>query len=1297
MNFGLTYARHKAVTVFNRIDHLARAITEQAAAKLFQEDADNLLLESVTLEDLDTTLFYGIDAGQDFMMEAITTQKARVNKTMQAFSRSLNQALTGTGITADKEVEVSKPRKSGAIAVMTGKVNLSDGQSVSVVFHAPDNDPLVINPDDTLIAFRFLLNARDITHAVAPNGGSDISLKQVTMVISNLVEKNSDKFQAKQSENQALKQEIEQAAEKSEHLESEMAMTSDLITQAEAEIKQATSNADKLQARIDKQNALQEKLQADIDSWEAKKVVASSGDGQAQQPTAEPKTGEPGEYSLSPEQRKNALDRIWNKKSADFRSGRGKNRSIMVNGMILDQRSAGTTVVPLDALSDTEIARILDTTVGELSGAVAGYDFKQAAPVPAGNEVEAALNAAIEDGGRPTTDKLIRNLPESEFKTAIQSAITTYRGKTGRLFMPRAVDFAPSVQLLMDHNVTDQETLLSSIKDFDRFGFLPDDSRQAREAATMATDKLRTLGDKVDQARRSKKPEKVENAINAIIEEMPKFQLPDATQERSVANLLNKAKEAKSGSLTEAVEFLQYASAYHGLTPIGYGDMKTSPAAPGEAQEVDPTQEQPAQSQAPQEPAQEPEPTPEPAPEPEKTQSDDPHDNHPHKDVPEVAQRIAEFRANKGRVFKKGERAISKGLARYTITDVDSPLTATLRDEDGHSFAFSPEDLDFMQIHVEGINEPDAPLDELVELLADIGTPLNQFIDEKGKMSFDGQDAIVDHLRTKGMNIKYAVKQAQRLRFAQNKGEIDLRDAGPKGLPTKDLKSIVDALNNGDINLKVARERVDGLMMAQPNTVQKPLRAASQAKRKNSFLEYMDEAIKLKEAYNPNAPRVNLGGLNTYDFNTETYNVIDEIGMFGKSWDQVGQVRPDKLFQLIEEQNLDARVLDAAKDYYGDKSGSEPEPEPAPTQEPVQPAATELTKLQSSVNNVKKRFERGELSVRNAKYWFEPGGLGLSIEKTPEVEAAINKALAAKRKTAFLDALDEAVAIEQSQLAAKQEPAPQVDFLEEHRATFDQAIAMGANITIDGKKVLFDNDGNQFEAELTDEAHIEDLAGAVQDWIEGADERKREADIEKLSAFVKGARLPKGWSLDKDQLDDEFGPSIGIDTPLTKEFDITNFLLAVDKADDSKINLIYSEGTTLKQDVNSMNEVKEAIVESGFVGNDPEINAVVEEYLSGDLEVSPEAESMIKEIVERLGTAGGADDQVKANGVEDAVATLKELVASNELTSDEYLAKMETAFNVIQAADQLDEYEPLMNEAADKLTSIMDAEEQGAA
>ncbi|WP_419243499.1 hypothetical protein [Photobacterium leiognathi] len=268
MDFQLAFNKSKGIKVSNVIDHFVKSVTDDQYNALLDDD---LILESCSIEDIENTLVIGIPCVPDMMLEAITTKAVSLKNTMRAFARSLNKETAPQGITVnfDKSgdaIEVSKPRKSGLVAVQTGKLTLSDGQSVSIVFHAPDNDPLKINPTDTLIAFRFLLNSRDVTHLVAPKGGKDVSLVQVTTALSQVIGKNSEKFKAAQSEKNSLKQEIDDSDRQALELEAELAQISGKADQIDADIVTTNGNIDTLQKRIDRENDIQAKLRAELDA-----------------------------------------------------------------------------------------------------------------------------------------------------------------------------------------------------------------------------------------------------------------------------------------------------------------------------------------------------------------------------------------------------------------------------------------------------------------------------------------------------------------------------------------------------------------------------------------------------------------------------------------------------------------------------------------------------------------------------------------------------------------------------------------------------------------------------------------------------------------------------------------------------------------------------------------------------------------------------------------------------------------------------------------------------------------------
>jgi hypothetical protein len=261
------------IRVVDRVDHFAKSLSEEAVSAIFQADEHQLMLESVEVADIEQAYLSQFDAMPVMMLEAIKAKAARLETRVIGFSNTLNKHLKPVGIEVTGR-EISKPRKSGSVAVQVAKLNLSDGQSVSLVFHAPDNDPLKINADDTLIAFRFLVNSRDVTHAVAPSGGRDISRSQMALALSNLVEKNSEKFAARQEQNAQQKQELEATQAQLEEIEANINTQSDQLDSIEEANAKKQKRIDTLNKQIANQNDIQEELRKQL----ANKFVPGTGE-----------------------------------------------------------------------------------------------------------------------------------------------------------------------------------------------------------------------------------------------------------------------------------------------------------------------------------------------------------------------------------------------------------------------------------------------------------------------------------------------------------------------------------------------------------------------------------------------------------------------------------------------------------------------------------------------------------------------------------------------------------------------------------------------------------------------------------------------------------------------------------------------------------------------------------------------------------------------------------------------------------------------------------------------------------
>ncbi|MGL5628052.1 MAG: hypothetical protein ACRDDO_02885, partial [Plesiomonas shigelloides] len=254
---------------------------------MYEDTGRHLMVESVNLEEIEATYFDGVEIDHNgaMMLEAITTSRVRLDRTMAAFVKALNQQLSSSGLTVMDSaqsvktksfvggaVEIGKVRKTGGLAVIPVVIPLSDGQSITVMFHSPTNDPAKISSNDTLVAFRFLLNKRDVTHVVSPDGGRDISLKQTCLSLANLAERNSGKFQAAKDRTEKLKNDLASYQSQAAQLDGETAELTERGDNLEKSAADKQAEADRIRALADKQEGINEDLRAQIANAQVRKA-----------------------------------------------------------------------------------------------------------------------------------------------------------------------------------------------------------------------------------------------------------------------------------------------------------------------------------------------------------------------------------------------------------------------------------------------------------------------------------------------------------------------------------------------------------------------------------------------------------------------------------------------------------------------------------------------------------------------------------------------------------------------------------------------------------------------------------------------------------------------------------------------------------------------------------------------------------------------------------------------------------------------------------------------------------------
>lgn len=159
---------------------------------------DGLLLDSISADD------YYHDFGdcmlpESAFLDSLNMPYSQLERRMNVVRGAFNRAGTDLKVAEPGEGETSPqiigPFKKDGVTMITALFNLTDGQTVSIVFHNPDSTPAKITPTDTVIAWKWMLNKKDITIIVAPEKGEDLKPMDVAKRIMKLAEKNSAAFQ----------------------------------------------------------------------------------------------------------------------------------------------------------------------------------------------------------------------------------------------------------------------------------------------------------------------------------------------------------------------------------------------------------------------------------------------------------------------------------------------------------------------------------------------------------------------------------------------------------------------------------------------------------------------------------------------------------------------------------------------------------------------------------------------------------------------------------------------------------------------------------------------------------------------------------------------------------------------------------------------------------------------------------------------------------------------------------------------------------------------------------------------
>lgn len=169
-------------TAFDSTSELAKVLYG-----IRQEDKEGLALDAVTLADILE------DSEGEIALDALVIPYTKVQRKMEQMQVVMNAAA---GDLTVANLQVTPPFKQRGTTQVAGVFELSDGQTVSIFFHNPDITPNKIQPQDELVSWKWLLNKKDVTIAVAPEKGQDLNIREVARRVVKLAEKNSARFAA---------------------------------------------------------------------------------------------------------------------------------------------------------------------------------------------------------------------------------------------------------------------------------------------------------------------------------------------------------------------------------------------------------------------------------------------------------------------------------------------------------------------------------------------------------------------------------------------------------------------------------------------------------------------------------------------------------------------------------------------------------------------------------------------------------------------------------------------------------------------------------------------------------------------------------------------------------------------------------------------------------------------------------------------------------------------------------------------------------------------------------------------
>lgn len=241
--------------------NLTRALYEMRC-----EDGDNqLLLDSVTVDEIMQ------DAEETVSLDALVTPFAKLERRMAVMQNVMNRTGTDVKVLA---MQVTPPFKNRGVTNVATVFELSDGQTISVFYHNPDTTPNRLAPTDEMISWKWLLNKKDVTIAVAPEKGMDLNIHEVARRLMRLADRNSAAFARANKRRAERLQAIQTAKDEVAQLEEELA-------RIQKDIEVARIDLEDKQTKRDAEKTAYEARKAEKDRIEAERKAKEEAERQA--------------------------------------------------------------------------------------------------------------------------------------------------------------------------------------------------------------------------------------------------------------------------------------------------------------------------------------------------------------------------------------------------------------------------------------------------------------------------------------------------------------------------------------------------------------------------------------------------------------------------------------------------------------------------------------------------------------------------------------------------------------------------------------------------------------------------------------------------------------------------------------------------------------------------------------------------------------------------------------------------------------------------------------------------------